>query len=277
MDLLAYWQLRERPFEATWDIRFFFASAEHEEAINRLLYLVGETSMNIGMVSGEIGCGKTLTRAVFSERLAGSRFRIVTLENSGFGAGDLLEAVLRKLQPLATSRSRSKFGRYEQFEQSLGQLTEAGRHLVLLLDEAQDIPPAALHELRWLTNFNGGGAARMTLVLIGQPELRARVANDRAINQRISLRYHLRPLQREEVDAYLRHRLRVAGHPTGHLFEPAAAEALFDATKGVPREVNRLAKLALEHAWLNEADAVGATSIGAVVADLEKHQALPVT
>lgn len=277
MDMLAHWQLRERPFEATWDTRFFFASAEHEEAVNRLLYLVGETSMNIGMLSGDIGCGKTLTRAVFEERLGGSRFRIVTLENSGFSSGDLLAALLQKLEPLARTRGKSKFVRYERFERCLQQLNEAGRHLVLLLDEAQDIPPASLHELRWLTNFNSGGCARISLVLIGQPELRARVAGDRAINQRISLRYHLRPLRRAEVNAYLGHRLRAAGHQTGKVFGLTAGEALFDATKGVPRELNRLAKLALEHAWLRETEEVDLASVGAVVADLEKHQALPVT
>jgi general secretion pathway protein A len=277
MDLLAHWRLRERPFEATWDTRFFFASTEHEEAVNRLLYLVRETSMNIGMLSGEIGCGKTLTRAVFTERLAGGRFRIVTLENSGFSSGDLLAAILQKLEPLGAIRGITKFARYDRFERSLQQLNEAGFHVVVILDEAQDIPVASLHELRWLTNFNSDGCARITLVLIGQPELRARVASDRAINQRISLRYHLRPLRREEACAYLEHRLRAAGHPSGRLFGAPAAEVLFDATKGVPREVNRLAKLALEHAWLRETTEVSPLSVGAVVADLEKHQALPVT
>jgi general secretion pathway protein A len=277
MNFLAHWQLRERPFEATWDTRFFFASTEHEEAVNRLLYLVGETSMNIGMLSGDIGCGKTLTRAVFSERLTRNRFCIVTLENSGFSSGDLLAAILHKLEPLVTTRGRTKLDRYEQFENILQQLSEAGRHLVLLLDEAQDIPPLSLHELRWLTNFNSGGCARMTLILIGQPELRGKVAADRAINQRISLRFHLKPLRREEVHSYLEHRLRTAGHQTGKLFDPPAAEALFDSTKGVPREVNRLVKLSLEHAWLHETEGVSQASISAVVTDLEKHQALPVT
>ena len=277
MNFLAHWQLRERPFEATWDTRFFFASNEHEEAVNRLLYLVGEASMNIGMLSGDIGCGKTLTRAVFDERLPRNRFCIVTLENSGFSSGDLLAAVLHKLDPLVTTRGKTKLDRYEQFEKALRQLSEAGRHLVLLLDEAQDIPPASLHELRWLTNFNSGGCARMTLVLIGQPELRGRVAADRAINQRISLRFHLRPLRSEEVRSYLEHRLRTAGHQSGELFDLPAVETLFQSTKGVPREVNRLAKLAMEHAWLRETERVDQTSVSAVISDLEKHQALPVT
>lgn len=276
MDLLAHWKLRERPFDATWDTRFFFASPEHEEALNRLIYLVSENSMNFGLLSGEIGCGKTLTRAVFSERLNPQRFIVVTIENSGFLLNDLLAAILRRLEPDPTIGGQTKFARCERVERCLERLHAEGRHLVLLFDEAQDMPLAALHELRWLTNFNGGGRAVLTLVLIGQPELRRLVARDAAINQRISLRFHLQPLRQVDVGAYLRHRLRVAGHSTGELFAPDAAAALFAATKGVPRELNRLAKLALEHAWLRDGLGVESDSAAAVVRDLEKQQALPV-
>ena len=275
MDFLAHWQLRERPFEATWDPRFFYASPEHEEALSRLQYLVEETTMNLGLLSGEIGCGKTLTRAVFAARLDARRFQVVTLENSGFPFNDLLAAILRRLEPNG-SVNGSKFERCERLEVALKRLAAEGRHLVLLLDEAQDMPAAGLHQLRWLTNFNGDGRAVLTLVLIGQPELRPLVADDAAINQRISLRFHLCPLRREDVPGYVRHRLRAAGHATGEVFAEAAADAVFAATRGVPREVNRLAKLALEQAWVAEARGVEAPSVAAVVRDLERHQALPV-
>ena len=276
MDLLSYWRLRERPFEATWDARFFFASPKHEEALSRLLYLVEETTMNLGLLTGDIGCGKTLTRAVFASRLNPRQFRVITLENSGFGFNDLLAAILRRLEPEGAPVGGTKLARCERLEAAARRLHAEGRHLVLLLDEAQDMPPAALHELRWLTNFNGGGVTMVTVVLIGQPELRPLVAEDAAINQRISLRFHLRPLQADDVPEYLRHRLRAAGHPTGDVFAPESATALFEATRGVPRELNRLAKLALEHAWLAEAAVVDAAAVTAVVRDLEIHQALPV-
>ena len=275
MDLLAHWQLRERPFEATWDPRFFYASPEHEEALSRLQYLVEETTMNLGLLSGEIGCGKTLTRAVFAARLDPRRFQVVTLENSGFSFNDLLAAILRRLDAGGPVKG-SKFARCERLEALLKRLAAEGRHVVLLLDEAQDLPAAGLHQLRWLTNFNGDGQAVLTLVLIGQPELRPLVAGDAAINQRISLRFHLHPLRREEVAGYLRHRLRAAGHATGDLFDDEAAEAVGAATRGVPREVNRLAKLALEHAWVAESGRVAAPAVAAVVRDLERHQSLPV-
>lgn len=274
VDFLGHWKLRERPFEGTWDTRYFFASREHDEALSRLLYLVEENTMNLGLLSGEIGCGKTLTRAVFSERLDPRKFRVVTLENSGFSFGDLLSAILRRLDPALPSGG-TKFERCERLEQAIRRLHADGRHLVLLLDEAQDMPESTLHELRWITNFNGGGIALLTLVLIGQPELRPLVASDAAIDQRISLRFHLRPMNVSDVPDYLAHRLRTAGHSTGTLFTPAAATRLHEASLGVPRQVNRLAKLALEQAWLAGSDHVDVGAVDSVVRDLERHQSLP--
>ena len=277
MELLAHWNLRERPFEATWDTRFFYASPEHEEALNRLIYLVNETSMNLGMLSGDIGCGKTLTRSVFAERLDPQRFRVVMLENSGFPFTDLLAAILRRVETTPGNGGETKFARCERLQQCLERMHAEGQHLVLLFDEAQDMPSNTLHELRWLTNFNGGGRTVVTLVLIGQPELRSLVAGNAAINQRISLRFHLKPLRREDVEPYVRHRLRMAGHPTGEVFSAEAADVLYEATRAVPREMNRLAKLALEQAWLREAASVEAESVKSVMRDLINHQARPVT
>ncbi|MEW6160521.1 MAG: AAA family ATPase, partial [Verrucomicrobiota bacterium] len=97
-DLLSYWQLQERPFEATWDTRFYYPTADHDEALDRLSFLVTEQSMNMGLLTGDIGCGKTLLRAVFAEQLeADEHFEIVVQENSGFGFRDLLGSILAEL------------------------------------------------------------------------------------------------------------------------------------------------------------------------------------
>ena len=274
MDLLGHWQLRERPFEATWDTRFFYAGPEHEEALSRLLYLVNETTMNIGLLTGEIGSGKTLTRAVFADRIDPARFRLITVENAGFPLEELLGSVLRRLDPGITLNGEGKLARCELFEGLARKVHAGGQHLVLLLDEAQDMVPSTIHELRWLTNFNGGGEAILTLVLVGQPELRHLVSGDPAIDQRVGLRFHLKPLRVADAESYLRHRLRVAGHPTGELFSPAAAGALFAAARGLPREINRVAKLALEHAWVANALEVSEQAVATVRQDLTRHQAL---
>lgn len=272
MELLTYWNLRERPFEATWDTRFFFLSRDHDEALSRLGFLVEEQTMNIGMLTGEIGCGKTLTRGVFTGRIDPARYVVVTQENSAFGFKDLLGSILQTLDP--DGKGSTKFARYERLRRVMQRLHGEGRHLVLIFDEAQEMTPAALGELKLLTNLNGGGQSQLTIILLGQPELRTMVARLPAIDQRISLRFHLGSLPVNEVPAYLAHRLKVAGHATGDIFSIEAVGRLFNASRGVPRELNRFAKLALECAWLHEMPQVNDLAVEMVIRDLSRHQNL---
>ena len=275
MDLLSYWNLRERPFETTWDIRFFFQSRDHDEALSRLGFLVGEQTMLMGMLTGEIGCGKTLTRAVFNDRIDKQRFRVSVQENSAFTFTEMLGSVLVDLDPTAGNCGPTKHARWERLRKVVERLHGDGKHLVLIFDEAQEMSSTTLNELKLLSNLNGAGVNYLTIILVGQPELREMVAKLPAINQRISLRFHLNPLDLEETGNYLRHRLRVAGHPTGDLFPPEATERAFQVSSGVPRELNRIAKLALEFAWVKEFSNVTAEAVEAVIRDLQRHQNLP--
>ena len=275
MDLLSYWNLRERPFETTWDIRFFFQSRDHDEALSRLGFLVGEQTMLIGMLTGEIGCGKTLTRAVFTDRIDKQRFLVSVQENSAFTFTEMLGSVLTDLDPTAGSCGATKHARWERLRKVVERLHADGRHLVLIFDEAQEMSSTTLNELKLLSNLNGAGVNYLTIILVGQPELREMVAKLPAINQRISLRFHLNPLDLEETGNYLRHRLRVAGHPTGDLFPPDATDRAFQVSSGVPRELNRIAKLALEFAWVKEFSNVTIEAVEAVIRDLQRHQNLP--
>lgn len=274
MDLPSYWNLRERPFETTWDTRFFFQSRDHDEALERLTFLVEEQTMLFGMLTGEIGCGKTLTRAVFSERLEAKKFRVVTQENSAFRFNDLIGSILNILED-HTNFGRTKFARYERLRQTMERLRAEGRHLILIFDEAQEMSCATLNELKLLTNLNAAGKNYLTIILVGQPELRDLVAKLPPINQRISLRFHLNALNLNDAGNYLRHRLKVAGHLTGELFSADAIECAFQASGGVPRELNRLAKLALEFAWLQGYTDVPLDAVKAVVKDLQRHRNLP--
>ncbi len=275
MDLLAYWNLRERPFETTWDIRFFFQSRDHDEALSRLGFLVGEQTMLIGMLTGEIGCGKTLTRAVFTDRIDKQRFIVSVQENSAFTFTEMLGSVLLDLDATAGSCGPTKHARWERLRKVVERLHADGRHLVLIFDEAQEMSSTTLNELKLLSNLNGAGVNYLTIILVGQPELREMVGKLPAINQRISLRFHLNPLDLEETGNYLRHRLRVAGHPVGDLFPPDATERTFQVSSGVPRELNRIAKLALEFAWVKELPVVTLEAVEAVIRDLQRHQNLP--
>jgi general secretion pathway protein A len=275
VDLLPYWNLRESPFETTWDTRFFFQGREHDEALSRLTFVAAEQTMLMGMLTGEVGCGKTLTRAVFAERLESRRFKVVVQENSAFGFSDLLSCVLRSLDGNTDEGGKSKFARYERFQSALERIHAENRHLILIFDEAQEMSPKTLNELKLLTNLNGAGKHYLTVILVGQPELRTLVAGLPAINQRITLRFHLNSLRLEDAAEYFRHRLKVAGHLTGELFPDDAVERAFQASLGVPRELNRIAKLSLEYAWLKEYSQVNLAAVDAVVRDLERHGNLP--
>lgn len=271
-NLLEHWKLRERPFEATWDAKFYYQSRDHEEALNRLLFLVGEQSMNMGMLTGQVGCGKTLTRAVFLQKLDPRRFCVVSQENSNFGFKDLLVLAVNSLNGNTATPRLSKFVLYQKLQAQTQKLHAENRHLVLIFDEAQEMSLPTLNELKLLTNFNGAGQSMVTIILVGQPELRRKVAQLPPIDQRISLRFHLGPIGREDAAEYLRHRLKAAGHATGELFAPDAVDRAFEVSRGIPRELNRLAKLSLELAWLQESPTVSREVVDAVAADLERQQ-----
>ncbi len=276
IDSLQYWGLKERPFETTWDVRFFYQSHAHAEALDRLLFLAGERSMNLGVLTGEIGCGKTLIRAQLAKQLDPNKFMVVSLENSSFTLDELLTGILNRLDPKSSHARLNRYAKFEKLKEEALALHEAERHLVLIFDEAQELPAAGLAGLKNLTNFNGDGANLLTIILTGQPELRHQIQHLPAVNQRVSLRYHLGPLSLPETGEYLSHRMRAAGHESGDVFTPDAVEVTFQASRGIPREINRLAKLALEQAWNLETPLVEASAIEAVASDIERQQTLQI-
>lgn len=272
-----HWQLQERPFEPVTDARFYFQSRAHEESLARLGYLVDQETMYLGMLSGEIGCGKSLMRQVFAAQIDTSRHFVVQFGNSSFPFNDHLRRLLKEYGwSHAAGESASSYSLYEAVRSLLQEL-EAVHHrqLVLIFDEAQDMSLEALADLKRLSNLNDEGTGRLTIVLIGQPELRHLVAQIPALDQRISLRFHLQPLDLSDTHAYLRHRLKAAGHTDGDLFDDEATGFLFEASRGVAREINRLAKLCLEMARAESSGKILASHVRAVVDDLRRHQPMP--
>jgi len=277
--LLDHWQLRERPFELVTDRRFYYQSREHEEALARLRYLVEERTMYAGLLSGEIGCGKSITGRVLASSLDARAFAVVVFENAHFRFAEHARRLARAAGLTdEAARARTAPQVYELVGRALELLHDRdGRHVVLIFDEAQDLRADTLADLKRLLNFNDDGRARLTLVLMGQPELRERVQAHRPLEQRISLRFHLGPMKPDDCAGYLRHRLRTAGHPTGEIFLAEAETLLAVASRGVPRELNRLAKLALETARADSAPTVAGSHVQAVVDDLRRHGAIAET
>jgi len=275
--LLEYWNLVERPFEPVSHAKFYYQSGEHEEALARLNYLVDQETMYFGMLTGEIGCGKSLTRQIFAARINPEQHCLIHFENSVFPAPDLMRRLLGEFGwAKVAAEANDAHGLYVLISKLLQQLDrDYHRHLVLLFDEAQDMSRETLADLKRLSNLNDEGIGRLTMILIGQPELRELVAQLPSLDQRVSLRFHLKPLGPGEVGAYLRHRLAVAGHPLANIFTTEAEEKLLEASRGVPREINRLAKLSLELARADAARKITGRHVHRVVDDLRRHQSMP--
>jgi type II secretory pathway predicted ATPase ExeA len=237
-----YFGLREKPFRKTPDPRYLYLSEAHEEALEQLLFAVEE--MELALLTGEVGSGKTvLTRALVDR--VGDSHEVGMILNPRLPPRQFLSAVAAELG-VAEPRFRSN-ELLDQLHERLLALDESGRPALLIVDEAHLIPGrATFEEIRLLTNFQLDDRNLIAVVLVGQPELRARLEHEafRPLTQRIGADYQLRPLDAAETAAYVRHRLSVAGGPAD-LFSTGAVERLHQASAGIPRVMNHLATQAL--------------------------------
>lgn len=241
-----FFDLRERPFNKTPDPQYLYASSQHREALARLQHGVEEREMIL--LTGEIGCGKTtLSRALMDQ--LGSSAKVLLLTNPRLTPLELLSSLALRLGIGAPPLQRPAL--LAVIEQELYALFEQGRIPVVLIDEAHLIPHRdTFEELRLLTNFQLDDGNLLAVLLIGQPELRQRLAHPvyEPLRQRIGLQFHLGALNAAETAAYVKHRLLCAGGKDD-LFTAPALEALFSLSRGVPRLINQAASLALLEAY----------------------------
>jgi len=237
-----HYGLRERAFRKTPDPRYLYLAEPYEEALARLQFAVEE--MELALLTGEIGSGKTLLSRTLADRL-GERYEIGMILNPRLTPRQFLKTVALELG-VAAPRSQIA-DLLDQIYARLLELDQAGRPALLIVDEAHLIPSrATFEEIRLLTNFQLDDRNLISILLVGQPELRQRLRHNsyRALTQRIGAHFHLRPLTLLETLDYVRHRLQVAG-ATRTIFDGAAVERLHAASGGVPRVLNHLATQAL--------------------------------
>ena len=277
-----YWKLSEKPFEELCNTRFFFESDDHREALDRMLYVVNDRNMNMGLLTGEVGCGKTITKSVFESSLAKNAFEVVSFENSSFLFLDIIYDICRRISfrdaRLALTEEAELPGRQDKyqlmnlFKKKLETIVyEEKRHLVLVFDEAQQMATDVLDEVKNLTNITSETQNYLTIFFVGQPELRERIRSIRQVDQRIFLRFHLNTLDFNNTSKYIQHRLRIAGLDNLGIFTGDAIEMIFRSTSGVPREINRLCKLALNYGFAHELDAINREDIDLIIDDMRKH------
>jgi general secretion pathway protein A len=244
------------------DLFLSASSKELEARLHHLLDLRG-----IGLVTGEPGSGKTTTCRKVVASLHTGLYRVLYVPLSTGNVTDMYKSIAWELA-LPTERSRAALYRVIRTEVTrLCQETKV--RPVLVVDEAQHLRSEVLEDLRLLTNYEMDSQNRLCLLLIGQVELRRRLAMavHEPLNQRIVVRYHVTGLTREETPGYLAHQLKLAGTEQP-VFEPAAIEAIFQATNGLPRRVNGLAHHALLAAALGKSKTVNADHVQAALPEV---------
>ncbi len=236
---LAWWGLTEAPFQLEPDTRFVVERDGHREGLARMLF--GLTQLGgIVVITGDVGCGKTMLARSLQRMLRGDGFTIARVANPPTTAAGVLAALLASVDGGRHGGSVSRLT--TRLRDRLGQTAGEGHRPVVMVDEAQRLDRRALEELRLLTNPGDGPA--IPVVLLGQPELTDHVRAIPQFMQRVVVRYHLDAMGADEVAAYIRHRTRVAG-ATRRLFSERAAIATHAETGGVPRLVNLMCANAL--------------------------------
>jgi type II secretory pathway predicted ATPase ExeA len=265
---------RYPPFDNIRDTRFFFPSARHAEALSRLFMLSEDRNMGIAVLTGEIGAGKTLVRTLLFARLDPADYMRVSIENSLLDFDGLLLEIISQMQGerLATADYPDRYSLLALFKRLLlEEVSSRNRHLVVLIDEAQELSSATLRALKGLTNIAPENGSYLTLILIGQPELNGQLKRLPQVEQRVSQRFHLSNLDREETAYYIRHRLRAAGFRGEPPVTQEAIELIYHASKGTPREINRICKLAVNYRLTHGCGELDAEAVKAVTDDLREH------
>lgn len=240
----AHFGLRELPFGITPDTSFFFSSPRSQEALNTLL-IAARNGEGFIKITGEVGTGKTLLCRKFMATL-GEDFVTAYIPNPFLEPRTLMLALAEELG-IKLEKDVDQHQLLKAITRRLLDLAVQGKRVLLCLDEAQAIPIESLEALRLLTNLETEKRKLLQIVLFGQPELDRNLALEsiRQLAQRITFHYHLGPLNRDDLDYYVAHRLRVAGFTGARLFTRGAITRLFAASGGVPRLVNILAHKAL--------------------------------
>lgn len=261
----AHFGLRERPFSLVPDPGFLFWSDTHARAFSMLEYGI-LTRAPITLITGEVGTGKT---TLIHQLLATNRedVTIGLIANAHGDRNELLRWVLMSLG-LPAPGDAHYVDLFGQFQQYLVDEYAAGRRVVLIFDEAQNLTRDVLEELRMFTNINAGKDELLQLIIVGQPELRDIVLRPdlRQFAQRVAASFHLPEMESTGVKDYIQHRLRVAGATTD-IFEIDAIGAIYEATRGIPRLVNQLCDLALVYAFTMESQTVPQSIITQIMKD----------
>ena len=269
----AFYRLGGPPFRLTPDPRYLYLSAQHREALGHLLFGIREGSGFVA-VTGDIGTGKTtLLRTLMRELEPGTA--VAYIFNPALSDLELLQAINSELRLPAASSSKKDL--VDELNRFLLAQKAVGAHVAVIVDEAQNLAPTVLEQLRLLSNLETETEKLLQIVLVGQPELRDMLGRPELaqLNQRITVRWHLTPLERSETAEYVRHRLRIAGGASAaRLFTPAALRLLHRYADGVPRLINIAAHRALLTGFTRSRRTINARIVRLAIRELRRDDAV---
>lgn len=263
-----YWGLKEKPFENTADPKFLYFSPQHEEALSRLTYAINERK-GAALLTGVFGCGKTVISQALIGSLSKAKFEIAFIINPQLSNVELLREIIFGLG-IKDNLPTLKTDILHLLNERLHNNMDNGKDTVVIIDEAHLVEDKLIfEELRLLLNFQFKDRFLLTLILLGQPELKEKINNIKQLQQRISIKYHLTGLEGDqEVENYINHRLKVAGSQKS-IFEAEAIKTIYSASGGIPRRINQICDFALLTAFSHQQEHIPSNIIKQVVEDLE--------
>ncbi len=249
-----FYGFEEAPFNMTPSSKYFFESAKHAEALNSLLYAI-EGRKGFIVISGEIGSGKTTVCRSLLNKL-NSKTKTALITNTHIGAKDLLCTILEDFEVEYTPGSKSRL--LAQLNNFLIEEIRHDNNVVLIIDEAQNLTPAVLEEVRMLSNLETEDEKLLQIIFLGQPELKEKLSLKRLeqLRQRIAVYYHLMPLSRQETYDYIKHRLKIASNSDRKYFTEAALFAIFKYSHGTPRLINQICDSALLNGFIYDKEII---------------------
>jgi general secretion pathway protein A len=262
---LEYWNLKEFPFENVPDPKFMYYSQEFEEALIRLLYAI-ERKKGAALLTGEVGCGKTTLSRVLIQRLQKRNSDISLITNPSLGPMDFLKEILYQFG-LNPGPTVSKADLLNLLNTRMLENMREDKTTLLIIDEAQVISKDTFEEVRLLLNFQLNDRMLLTLILIGQPELRDIIREIKQLDQRIAIKYHLPALSFEDTIKYINSRLKIAGS-SKDIYTMEALDEIYRNSLGIPRTINNICDMSLMIGFVSKTQVIDTNVVKKVVKDL---------